>query len=99
MKKTGVQLIAIERKEHKDKHGFDETDDDTHNHEEMMWFAVYCLTGDSDFYPTAWANQWQEKLFKKNRIEQLTIAGSMIAAQIDLLLREAEISDDDSEKK
>lgn len=81
--KTGIELIAKEREEQLGKHNFDKEWDSLHVDGELLDFAVSIIEQDVDKYP------WNPTLFvhikRKDRIEQLSIAGALIAAEIDRL--------------
>lgn len=92
--KTGAELIAIERAEQIEKHGFDpDKDSDSYEGGELMEAAIYALTLNKDHYPDNWEFWWHDKMMAKRerlsehdfRIEQLKIAGALIAAEIDRL--------------
>lgn len=91
--KTGIELIAKERKEQIEKHGFDVNNDDGYSNEELRLAAIYALTMDRVWYPDTWNFWWHDKMVKKEEcmsehdfyIERLKIAGALIAAEIDRL--------------
>lgn len=84
--KTGVELIAEERQEQIEKHGFDETNDKHYKSEELKRAAVFVLTGDDEWYPRTWSSWFGVKMDSKtDPIERLKIAGALIAAEIDRL--------------
>ncbi len=85
--KTGIQIIVNERAKHTVKHGYDADHDDKHVNGEMLDLAKYLMSGKDSDYPYGWEIPIKSSLFKKNRIEQLGIAGLMIAAEIDRLKR------------
>ena len=81
--KTGVELIANERKDQKEKHGFDAEHDADHASEDLTLAAIYLLTNDNDYYPADWHLIYKEKFDKKDRKDKLIVAGALIAAEID----------------
>ena len=94
--KTGVQLIAAERREQIKKHGHtidsDRKYDDPdahHTHGDLAYAALYALwpNGIADFYPAGWDDVFKEKLRTKNYRERLIVAGALIAAELDRLNR------------
>lgn len=100
MASDGVALIAAERKRQVDEEGWGEQHDDDHTDESMAWAAA-CYAAPGDIYrsfslsgewrfrdPWPWERKWDKRL-KHDRIRQLTIAGALIAAEIDRLSREA----------
>jgi len=87
---TGIQLIAQERNEQINKHKWVDT--------EKTWYlkslAQYLLLEDDDaekdnvgdyVFSNGVDRKWKEKFDNKNEIERLTIAGALIAAEIDRL--------------
>ena len=91
--KTGIELIAQERKEQIEKHGFDDDYNQNTNYQ-LKKAALYALTLDREHYPTTWEFWFHDKLAnKKSRmaesdfyLAQLKIAGALIAAEIDRIL-------------
>lgn len=92
--KTGIELIAQERKEQIEKHGFDvSSDKDSYNRNELVNAAIYSLTQDQVWYPDSWEFWFHDKMKAKGArmseeefwIERLKIAGALIAAEIDRL--------------
>lgn len=92
--KTGIELIAEERQEQIEKHGFDlDKDADFYTNYELRDAAMYALTMAKNYYPQSWEFWWHDKMMAKQDrmseeefyIEQLKIAGALIAAEIDRL--------------
>ncbi len=94
--KTGIQIIAEERKRHIKEKGFLPKDDiEKYSFEELAQAGVcYALTDynrnylgpDGDCYPALWP--WEGKSWKPtphDRVCELAKAGALIAAQIDVL--------------
>lgn len=89
----GVALIAQERKEQIEKHGFDITEDDYYDNGELRNAALFSLTGNKKYYPERWQDWFSDNVKKKRKrmnplkfqIEMLKIAGALIAAEIDRL--------------
>lgn len=79
----GIELIAIERKEQIEKHGFDAEHDRSNYCGELQDAAIYLLTENTAVYPGTWRNNFRKKFMNKSNIERLTIAGALIAAEID----------------
>lgn len=91
--KTGIELIAEERQKQIEKYGF--TGEHHANHPE--WYnddqlikAAFVITinelSDESIrtsLPLNWNLEWFSELCKKPLIERLTIAGALIAAEID----------------
>lgn len=81
--KTGIELIAQERQEQIEKHGYTLQLDARYNDNELVDFATSLLQNEKSFYPfneTLWTH-----IKKKNQIDKLAIAGALIAAEIDRL--------------
>lgn len=90
--KTGIELIAEERREQIEKHGFDlDKDAEDYSNYELYNAALYALTLERDKYPETWEFWWHDKMMAKQErmseeefwIERLKIAGALIAAEID----------------
>lgn len=84
---TGVELIAKERKEQIEKHGWSSEHDDQHKEDELIDVVTYILTWDRDYWPDDWEEDQLNKLAGKSYKEQLVVAGALIAAEIDRLNR------------
>jgi len=83
--KTGIELIAQERAEQIEKHGWDAKHDANHNCNEFICAAAYALEP-NEFNGSRfdWIG-FQLKIDSKTDIERLKIAGALIAAEIDRL--------------
>lgn len=92
--KTGIELIAIERKEHIEKHGRTIIKDVAENSKPTGPFRMLPLligvakcSGVVGGLP--WPENWDkaicEKMDNKTRKEKLIIAGAFIAAELDRL--------------
>jgi len=91
MQGSGVSLIAYERYRHICVEGWTPEHDDRHVDGEMA-MAAACYA--ADHWPWGAADPWPwdakwDKRGKHDRIRQLVIAGSLIAAEIDRLQRAA----------
>jgi hypothetical protein len=82
---TGIELIAKERDEQINKHGWDLSNDSDYENEELLQAAVYCISQEIEEWPTGWNTFFQDKILLKDRIGQLKVAGAFIAAEIDRL--------------
>ncbi|MBN8668741.1 MAG: hypothetical protein J0M30_14685 [Chitinophagales bacterium] len=89
--KTGIELIAIERQEQIEKHGFTISHDKEHRDGELAINAATLTAMDTgysvtDKYFIEYPDDWGlcDKL-KNDRIHQLKVAGALIAAEIDRL--------------
>ena len=97
MQGTGIGLIADERVRQVTDENWDQAHDDAHEHGEIAWAAV-CYASPGDVFshaaggvddvvdPWPWDSEW-DKREQHDRIRQLTIAGALVAAEIDRLLR------------
>lgn len=101
--KTGIELIAQERKEQIEKHGYTpELDRKQYSNESLIQAAKYCLTRDPKDYPYGWDDTFAKNIERKHiklpsiefDIEMRKIAGAFLAADIDMLLVDKMISDD-----
>jgi hypothetical protein len=89
---NGVGLIAQERQRQVEAEGWSAKHDDQHRNEELASAAVFYALPEKYgellvFWP--WDPQYNKKQ-KHNRVRQLVIAGALIAAEVDRLLRESE---------
>lgn len=83
-KKTGAELIAKEREEQTEKHGYRVQDDyDLYKGGQLNEVAASIVLGDVRTFP--WAYEIYRKIMAKPRVEQLAVAGAIIAAEIDRL--------------
>ena len=92
MKKSGIDLIAEERREQIEKHGYDEKHDSRYNDpnahhigSDLRMAAMHALWPEGQFYPPTWGSLFSENLVRKTYKERLIIAGALIAAEIDRL--------------
>lgn len=89
--KTGIELIATERKRQISKEGWTASHDDTHEYGELAIAATcYAINGqgsESLLPPCDWP--WEKKWWKPSpdQIRNLVKAGALIAAEIDRLQR------------
>lgn len=81
--KTGIELIAEERQEQIEKHGFTPERDKYYTDSELESAARYLLTGMSQDYPRRWAEKYKHQLDIKTHVEKLVVAGALLAAEID----------------
>lgn len=90
--KTGIELIAEERREQIEVHGFDIVKDaEYYQQGELRDAALYAVTLDESYYPKSWDTWFENKMNDKEArmseeefwIERLKIAGALIAAEID----------------
>ena len=81
---TGIELIAQERKEQIEKHGRTIAQDKQHNRRnELILGTIALLEDKEDLFPFKWDRIVCRHMFLKGRVEQLAIAGALIAAEID----------------
>lgn len=90
--KTGIELIAQERKEQIEKHGRTVESDLTENNDNQLRVAAMRLIGDRNDYhpPFGWSYEIWNKMLSKPVKERLIIAGALIAAEIDRIQIELE---------
>jgi transposase len=81
--KTGIELITEERKEQIEKHGWNVEDDESYNNEELLKAALFCVDQKQFEWPWNWLEKYRTKITCKNRVDQLKVAGALIAAEID----------------
>jgi len=91
--KTAIELIAIERGEQIEKHGFSLGNDADYSHGELLDAAMYCLTEDISHYPENWSDWFPMKVKAKRmrmstkqfQFEMLKIAAAFIVAEMERL--------------
>jgi len=86
--KTGIELIAAERQEQIEKHGYTVVKDVAFNNHYQIPSAVRKLTkrnpGIEEFdAPQYWDSLIWERMIDKTYKDRLIIAGALIAAEID----------------
>lgn len=91
--KTGIELIAIERKEQIEKHGYTILEDKEYNtsFEYPLTKVASALSIDDNgnrlakeaMKPINWNQESWDKMMSKPYKERLIIAGALIAAEID----------------
>jgi hypothetical protein len=85
----GVELIAAERQRQVEEEGYTtEHDDDNHKRGEIVAAACHYAAPDYCPYPVTWPILMGKFREDKPRLRQLVIAGALIAAEIDRLLRQ-----------
>lgn len=83
--KTGVQLIAEERQEQIEKHGYYiSTDAQFHREGELIKAALFAINPWQFEWPFHWNKQGRDKVLGKSKIDRLKVAGAFIAAEIDI---------------
>ncbi len=84
---SAVDLIAAERQEQVEKHGFDAAHDDGQHHDrgQLIDAAVYLLTGVG--YPSSWSDEHKQKFDRKSGLERLVVAAALVAAEYDRRVR------------
>ena len=82
----GIQIIAKERQEQVEKHGFTIEHDQQHMVGELVGAAMFTLTKISSYYPSWWDERYKVKLSNKTGVEALKVAGAYLAAEIDRLI-------------
>jgi len=85
MKKTGIELIAEERREMIEKHGWDLSNDISYKDEQLLKAALFCIDQKRFEWPFGWIIRFRMKILLKTRVDQLKVAGAFIAAEIDRL--------------
>lgn len=84
--KSGINEIAIERKEQIEKHGWSLENDQYYSRGQLGCAAKYALMSYTGIWPPDWDPYFKVKVDKKPLIERLRVAGALIAAEIDRLL-------------
>ncbi len=89
--KTGIELIAQERKEQIEKHGHDAQDWQSG---QLIVAAQASILGNPKAFPKWWQENspFVDKICAKPLKERLVIAGALLAAEIDRINVEQEIA-------
>jgi hypothetical protein len=82
---NGIELIAIERQEQIEKHGFDVENDMFYDDKELIEAAQFALDPDYGTWPCEWALHFKTKIENKSYKDRLIVAGAFIAAELDRL--------------
>ena len=85
MKKTGIELITEEREEQILKHGFKVENDADYSNNELVKASFFAINPEQFEWPFYWREDYRSKILRKTRIQRLTVAGALIAAEIDRL--------------
>jgi hypothetical protein len=86
---TGIELIAKERQEQIEKHGFSPKHDMDiyHLNGELRLAAEYLISSNENpYYPDNWDEKYKNKFDSKTYIERLATAGALLAAEIDRIV-------------
>ena len=85
--KTGIELIADERREQIKKHGRTIEQDVIHNYERQLQVGAAKLLSDRNDTkpPEGWDVKIWTKMRGKRTFDKLIIAGALIAAEVDRL--------------
>lgn len=83
--KDGVMLIARERQEQIEKHGFSVKEDvEFYQKNELIKAALFCIDTSVFEWPFYWQEEFRGKILAKtDPVERLRVAGALIAAEID----------------
>lgn len=84
--KTGIELIAEERREQIEKHGFDIRNDEDYSQNELIKAALYALNPNQFEWPYYWQEGFRNKITAKDEVGRLKVAGALIAARIDQII-------------
>jgi hypothetical protein len=95
MKKTGIELIAQERTEQIEKHGWSLEHDQYYGEGQLVQAAKFCIEQamksiagrikEMHKWPEGWDNYFQDKIRNKSIIGQYTVAGAFFMAENDRL--------------
>lgn len=85
---NAIELIAKERQEQVEKHGFDSVHDDEHGDCQLEQAAISIVSDDPDMWPWQGELDMFHRISRKSPIDRLVIAASFLAAEIDRLIRE-----------
>jgi hypothetical protein len=86
---TGIELIAIERKEQIEKHGWDLTRDEDYKSGELVQAAIFCLNPTNSvlwpWHDNGIGTHFYHKILGKTDQQRIVIAGAFCAAELDRL--------------
>lgn len=80
---TGLDLVAQERKEQIEKHGYTIVNDQQYQNNELVKAALFCTAPQVFEWPQFWSTKFRYKIEHKSRIQQLVCAASFLIAEID----------------
>lgn len=84
--KTGIELIAEERQEQIEKHGWTAEHDSDHIDGDLKDAALFALTKSIKYHQLGF-DRFEKKVRRKLYKERLIIAGALIAAEIDRIIK------------
>ena len=94
--KTGIELIAEERREQIEKHGFSVIEDaEYYKNMELVQATLFCIDQGVPngfglktykLWPANWDKRFEYKILAKTELEQLAVAGAFIAARMDQII-------------
>lgn len=79
----GIGMIAQERWEQINKHGWDEKNDADYGNGELLQAALFAINPELFSWPNGWHKKFKNKILAKDKIERLRVAGAFVAAEID----------------
>lgn len=92
---SGIELIATERREQIEKHGYSiESDTEFYSNYQLIQAALFCIDlvipegyGLKLYkgWPQGWSEESLKKIIDKDSVGKLKVAGAFIAAEIDRL--------------
>lgn len=88
----GVEQIKKERISQIEKHGFTVDHDKHHKNNQLIRAAKFCLNNIDFDWPSDWDSKYAKKISGKKYVEQLAIAGALIAAEIDRIKHSVDLS-------
>ncbi len=91
---TAIELISAERQRQQSALGWNREHDDQHKDHAIAINAAHCLLHGTDCSISDWRRDerpdWGlDEKHKSDRVKQLTIAGALVAAELDRVLRSA----------
>ena len=78
----GLVMIASERIEQLEFHGYDAAHDEKHKASELIAAAMFAITLQTHYKQDGW-ERFEAKMWDKSQTERLAVAGALIAAEID----------------
>ena len=84
----GIDLVAKERSEQINKHGFTVEEDSFYKKNELIKAALFCIDDSIFEFPYLWNVAYRNRILRKARLDRLVCAAALITAQIDQELTE-----------
>lgn len=81
--KSGIELIAQERQEQVEKHGYTKERDALYTNGELLRAADFCTNPREGVWPLNWSTMPKYRIIEKSKVGQLICAGAFYMAEQD----------------